>query len=62
MFEIGKKVVTLVIDDDKGGEVLDIDLAHGLHAQLGEIDHLDRLDRVLGKNGCRAANRAEVSS
>ena len=36
MLEIGEKVVPLVIDDDERREVLDIDLAHGLHASSGK--------------------------
>ena len=50
MLEIGEKVVPLVIDDDERREVLDIDLAHGLHAQFGEVHDLDRLDGVLRSN------------
>lgn len=30
--EVGKEVVALVIDDDKGREVLDLDLPNSLHA------------------------------
>ena len=44
MFEIGKKVVALVVDDDERREVLDVDLADSLHAQFGEVHDLDRLD------------------
>lgn len=32
--ESGEEVVALVVDDDKGGEVLDLDLPDGLHAEL----------------------------
>ena len=62
MLEIGEKVVPLVIDDDERREVLDIDLAHGLHAQFGEVHDLDRLDGVLRQDRCRAADRTEVET
>ena len=36
-----EEVVALVVDDDEGGEVLDLDLPDRLHAQLGVLEHLD---------------------
>ena len=54
--EIREEVVTLVINDDKRREVLDIDLTHSLHTELGEVNNLDALDRVLCKYRSRATN------
>src|SRR5690606_10782463 len=33
----GEEVVALVVDDDEGREVLDLDLPHRFHAQLGVL-------------------------
>ncbi len=38
---VGEEVVALVVDDDEGGEVLDLDLPDRLHAELGVLEHLD---------------------
>ena len=48
---LGEEVVALVVDDDEGGEVLDVDLPDGLHAELGVLEDLDLLDAVLGQPG-----------
>src|SRR5690348_7312007 len=42
-----EEVIALVVDDDEGGEVLDLDLPDRLHAELGIFLHLDLLDAVL---------------
>src|SRR5580765_983804 len=57
-----EEVVALVVDDDEGREVLDLDLPDRLHAELGVLQHLDALDAVLRQPGCRAADRAEVEA
>ena len=44
----GEEVVALVVDDDEGGEVLDLDPPDRLHAELGVLEHLDLADAVLG--------------
>ena len=36
-----EEVVALVVDDDEGREVDDVDLPHRLHAELGVLEHLD---------------------
>src|SRR5690348_15414935 len=56
----GEEVLALVVDDDEGGEVLDLDLPDRLHAELGVLDDLLALDAVLGEPGGGAADRAEV--
>ena len=44
MSEVGKEIITLVIYDDKGREVLNIDLANSLHSKLLEVYNLNLLD------------------
>ena len=41
---LGEEVVALVVDDDEGRKVLDLDLPDRLHPQLGELEDLDVLD------------------
>jgi len=60
--DVGVEVVALVVDDDEGGEVLDLDLPHGFHAQLGIVEHLDPADAVLGELGCGATDRSQVEA
>jgi hypothetical protein len=38
---LGEEVLALAVHDDEGGEVLDVDLPDGLHAQLGVLQNLD---------------------
>ena len=45
--EPGEEVVPLVVDDDEGGEVLDLGPPDGLHAELRILQHLDLADAVL---------------
>ena len=42
--EICEEVVTLVINDDECGEVLNVNLTHSLHTELGEVNNLHALD------------------
>lgn len=56
--EFLEEVVTLVVHEDEGGEVLDGDLPDGLHAELGIFDALDAVDAALRENGCHAADGA----
>src|SRR5262249_25749581 len=46
-----EEVVAFVVDDDEGGEILDLDLPDRLHAELGIFEHVDLLDAVLGEVG-----------
>ena len=59
---LAEEVVALVVDDDEGGEVDDLDLPDRLHAELGVLEHLDLGDAVLGQPRRRAADRAEVEA
>ena len=47
---LAEEVVALVVDDDERGEVLDLDLPHRFHAELGVLEHLDLGDAVLGQD------------
>ena len=38
---LGEEVVALVIDDDEGGEVLDLDAPYGFHAEFFVLEHFD---------------------
>jgi hypothetical protein len=57
-----EEVVALVVDDDEGGEVLDLDPPDRFHAEFLEFDDLDLLDAVLGQPGRRAADGAEIEA
>lgn len=57
-----EEVVTLVIDQDEGWEVLYANLPYRLHTQLGELYALDRFDVLLGEQGCRTSDRAQVEA
>lgn len=57
-----EEVVPLVIDQDERGEVFDLDLPDGFHAEFGELDDFDFLDVLFGQNGRRAADAAEVEA
>src|SRR3954454_4322824 len=59
---VGEEVVALVVDDDEGGEVLDLDLPDRLHAELGVLDDLDLADAVLREARRGAADRAEIEA
>ena len=62
MLEVGKEIITLIIHDDEGGEVLNVYLTYSLHAELLEVYDLNALDRVLGEDSCGATDRAEVEA
>ena len=51
-----------IIHDDECRKVLDIYLAYRFHAEFRKIDHLHALDALLGQNGGRSANGAEVET
>src|SRR5437763_1399921 len=57
-----EKVVALVVDDDEGGEIGDLDAPDRLHAQLLVFEQLDLFDAVLGEPRCRPADRAEIEA
>src|ERR1700709_2778099 len=53
-----EKIIALVVDDDEGREILDLDAPDCFHAEFGIFDDLDLLDAVLGGFGRRSADRA----
>ncbi len=57
---MGEEVVALVIDDDKGREVLDLDLPNSFHAQFRVFQDLDLADAVLGQPRRRPADYQEM--
>src|SRR5580692_1500622 len=57
-----EEVVPLVVDDDEGGEILDLDAPHGFHAELWIFERLDLADAILREPGRRAADRAEIKA
>ena len=48
MCPVWKKIVALVIFNDKSREIFHADFAYGFHSQFFKIDHFDRLDAVFG--------------
>src|ERR1700704_1621166 len=44
-----EEVIALVVDDDEGREILDLDAPDRFHAEFGIFHHLDLLDAVLGE-------------
>src|ERR1700758_2581223 len=57
-----EEVVALVVDDDEGREIHDLDAPDRFHAEFGIFDDLDLLDAVLGEVRRRTANRAEIEA
>ena len=57
-----EEVVTLVVHQDEGREVLNLYLPDGFHAQFGILYALDGLDVVLCQDGSRSADGAEVET
>ena len=55
-----EKVVTFIVNQDKGREVHNFDLPDGFHAELREVDAFDFGDVLVSKQGGRAADGAEV--
>src|SRR4051794_41923824 len=51
-----EEVVALVVDDDEGREVLDLDTPYRFHAELGVLEHVDVTDAVLSQAGRRTAD------
>src|SRR5882724_12463022 len=57
-----EKVIALVVDDDEGREILDLDAPDRFHAEFGIFHHLDLLDAVFGEVCGSAADRAEIEA
>ena len=61
-FKCLKEVVALVVDENEGGEVLDLDLPDGLHTKFGILHALNRLDARLRQDGSHTTDRAEIEA
>src|SRR5262249_43360035 len=57
-----EEVVALVIDDDEGREIHDLDAPDRFHAEFGIFKHLDLLDAVLSEVRRGATDRAEIEA
>src|ERR1700686_1005937 len=57
-----EEIIALVVDDDEGREILDLDAPDRFHAEFGIFHHLDLLDAMLGEVGRRAPDRAEIEA
>ena len=44
-----EEIISLVVDDDEGREILDLDAPDRFHAEFGIFHHLNLLDAVLGE-------------
>src|SRR3954447_5572629 len=57
-----EEVVALVVDDDEGREVLDLDAPDRFHAEPGVPQDLDVADAVRGQPGRGTTDAAEVEA
>src|SRR5258708_39965657 len=57
-----EEVVALVVDDDEGGEILDLHAPDRFHAAFGIFHHLDLLDAVLGEVCRGSPDRAQIEA
>src|ERR1700710_1842135 len=57
-----EEIIALVVDDDEGWKILDLDAPDRFHAELGIFHHLDLLDAVLGEICRGTADRAEIEA
>mmetsp|Transcript_102064 Transcript_102064/g.293902 ORF Transcript_102064/g.293902 Transcript_102064/m.293902 type:complete len:372 (+) Transcript_102064:278-1393(+) len=57
-----EEVVALVVDEDEGGEVDNLNFPHGLHAELLKLDDLDPLDVRRSEHRGRTSNAAKVEA
>ena len=57
-----EEVVAFVVDEYEGREVLHADLPDRLHAEVRVFDALDALDALVGKDGGRTADGAEIEA
>ena len=57
-----KEVVTLVVDEEEGGEVDHVNLPDGLHTEFRIFQALHLLDVLLGQDGSRTTDGAQVEA
>ena len=51
-----KEVVSFIINNNKGGEVLNPDFSYGFHSEFFKIDNFHRFDIFFRQNCSRTAN------
>src|SRR5579872_2000663 len=57
-----EEVVALVVDDDEGRKIHDLDAPDRFHAEFGIFHDLDLLDAVFGEIGRGTPDRAEIKA
>ena len=57
-----EEVVALVINEDEGGEVLDLNLPDSLHSEFGIFHALDALDARLRQYGSHTTSGTQVET
>src|ERR1700704_6906522 len=57
-----EEIIALVVDDDEGREILDLDAPDRFHAEFGIFHDLDLLDAVLGEVCRSPSDRAEIEA
>src|SRR5579883_1069289 len=57
-----EEVIALVVDDNEGGKILNLDFPDRFHAKLWVFQKLDSFDAVLREPCRRAADRAKIKS
>ena len=57
-----EEVIALVIDEDEGGEVLDLNLPDGFHTQFGILHTLDALDARLAEYGGNTTDGSQIET
>ena len=62
MADLLEKIVTLVIDEDEGGEVFDVDFPDGFHPEFGKVDDFLALDVLFREEGGGASGGTEVKA
>ena len=60
--KIFKKIVALVVDDDKRREILDGDPENGLHSELRISKGFNTGNTFFAQSGCRTADGTQVES
>src|SRR6516162_10160775 len=60
--ERAKEVVSLVVYDNKGGEIFHLDPPDRFHPEFGIFNDLNLANAVLGKPRRRPADRAEIKT
>src|SRR5437899_11348583 len=57
-----EEIIALVVDDDEGRKIHDLDAPDRFHTKLGIFHDFDLLDAMLGEVRRGAADRAEIEA